>query len=664
MTGFPFGSKGKPQPLTITPYSRSAYFANDESALVEVIKAALLEMVQGDYTTTSAGVTTSRHSQVAGNLALISSTNYPGWKGHLRAKDITNTEAPNLWDAGKVLNAQRYNQRRIFTGFPSSDRGRPVPLFSRTGAVNLVGGCTGCGTVGVRDVWQQMGTPPSDDEIRSLVQWMAGKGRAWKLGPIFRSVPATVGPPPSSDLPGHDAFATRYAKRDKLTYVTSNDGMLHAFRIADGSEAFAYVPPNLWPKIHTLWKQGGQDTDPKSFKWILAASPRTMDVPLGSGTTINWRTHLMLTMGPGDDAFVVLDITDPARCDAVRCRVRSRPLRIVKHSRDMALQQVMGETWSVPTYFYTLKRGRLKAQMAMGGGYANGLPGNYYLFFPSLYRAPASALHAPYSSGDVALLASPASVVDRDKFMTVVATYQADLSGRVVRYPAGKARSGVSVLSEGTRSPFYHSPAVRLQKDGSVLLAATSGSLEEETPLTNAESKIYMRSERGGDVSVAKDKISCNVSDICSRGPGCPATVPTTCLAPSSRALPVGSPMILKNKASLGMYQHEAFFLYYDPPASVCATGSSWLIRVGTSGSKQSVISSTRYFDTRASGITLVGGGKDLAITKVGIGKEQATLFSVFGLLNAGPGGRTIVETRKEMPKYNTIESVHSVNGY
>ncbi len=637
--------------------SRAAYFANDEGALVKVIKEALLEMVQGDYSSTASGIATSSDAQVAGNLALIPSTNYPGWKGHLRAKDLSSTVAPNRWDAGKELNYRAYNTRRIYTGFPSSNKGAPVPLFSLTGKVNLSGGCSGCGPVGVRDVWRRMATPPSSAEITALVQWLAGKGRAWKLGPIFRSVPATVGPPPARDLPGHEAFARTHASRDKLAYVTSNDGLLHAFRVANGSEAFAYVPPNLWPKIHALWKQGGQDTDPQAFNWILASSPRTMDIPPKEAGSSAWTTQLFLTMGPGDDAFVVLDITNPSKCNAVSCAVMRPPIKILRHSRDMSLGQVMGETWSVPTYFYARgKSGQLKAQMAMGGGYSSGLPGNYYMFFPDLYKAPARTLHRPRSGTDVALLASPASVVDKNKDMTIVATYQADLAGKILRYGAGDSAKGVKVVSAGLDSPFYHSPAVRLRKDGTVLLAAASRSLLEEAPLTTAESRIYMRSERKGAISLSKDRISCDISDICSRGKGCPGKVPTSCKAPSSRALPVGPPIILKNQIN-DAYQHEAFYLYYDPPQSVCSFGSTWLVRVASTGVDQEVISSVKFGSTRASGMTLVGGGRDLAITTVGIGKEEASMFSVFGLVQAGPGGSALVETLTEVPKYHDVKA-------
>ena len=631
----------------VANYSRSANIATDENSLVRVIKEALLEMVQGDYSTSSSGITTSSDSMVVGNLALVPSTSFPGWKGHLRAKDLTK-EHMQQWDAGKLLTNRSHSSRLIFTGYPDSDNGMPVPLFSRTGKVNLAGGCEGCGGNGLRNVWRQAGTPPSDDEIRTVVQWLAGKDRAWKLGPILRSVPATVGPPPTNRLPGHDRFHRKYADRERLAYLTSNDGLLHAFRVQDGSEAFAYVPPNLWPKIYELWKQGGQDTDPANFKWILASSPRTMDIPPPSSGSGDWTTQLMLTMGPGDKAFVVLDVTNPSSCTALKCETHERPFKVLVHSRDLALNSVMGETWSVPTFFYNRdSSGKLQAQMAMGGGYGSGLQGNYYLHFSSLYSNHRSALHGPRSGDDVALLADPASVVDRTDEMKIIATYQADLSGRIVRYGAGETSQDVAVLSAGNDSPFYYSPAVRLLDDGSVLLAAASGSMEEETPLTTAESRIYLRAETNGDTSTFNHRLSCKVSEICDGGAGCPSEMPSSCAAPSSRALPVGPPIIINNKIAEKTYQNEVFFLYYDSPASVCSTGTTWLIRMATSAKGQKILSTHKYTSTRATGMTLTGGGQDIAITRSGLGKEEATLFSVLGNIFGTLGQKPMVETRR-----------------
>ena len=73
----------------------------------------------------------------------------------------------------------------------------------------------------------------------------------------------------------------------------SNDGLLHAIRAKDGTEAFAYLPPNLLPKVYKLWKTGGQPLDPKEFQWLLASSPRVEDIPVGT----DWQTQLVLTMG-------------------------------------------------------------------------------------------------------------------------------------------------------------------------------------------------------------------------------------------------------------------------------------------------------------------------------------------------------------------------------
>jgi len=153
-----------------------------------------------------------------------------------------------------------------------------VPLLGSSGAVDLER---------VRAVWSLAGTPPPDADIVSTVEWLHGKDRDWKLGPVFRSAPATVGPPPSYyKVPGHSLFEKQYKTREKLIYIASNEGVLHAFRAADGSELFGYVPPHLWPRIHTLWKMGGQssDTDKLNEAALRAAARRSRSVGVKSAS--------------------------------------------------------------------------------------------------------------------------------------------------------------------------------------------------------------------------------------------------------------------------------------------------------------------------------------------------------------------------------------------
>ena len=634
-------------------HSATAYLASDETALVRVINEALLEMVRGDYTTTPVSVATVGDTLVAGNVALIPSTEYPGWRGHLRAVDLRVKPHARLWDAGQILQQRSYNTRRLFSGTPSVNNGDPVPMLSTDGKVNLGGGCAGCGSVGLKQVWSQFGKVPGDAQITGMVLWLAGKDRPWKLGPVLRTIPATVGRPPRYDLPGHSSFRSKHASRETLVYVTSNHGLLHAFRARDGSEAFAYMPPNLLPTLHALWRQGGQAVEITRFKWLLASSPRVEDFPPASAPQ-SWSTRLVLTMGPGGAAYTVLDITNPSSCTSLACTLNDPPFSLVTHSRSVATAGVMGETWSNPSIYHQVdpSSGTRQAHAAMGSGYGSGSQGNFYNRFTSLASAPDSAEH-PHPGGvmDYALLTDTAASVDRDSEMSVVATYQGDLAGRLVRYHRGDPARGAELLAGGLTRPLYYSPAIYYRGSQNALLAAASGTHDETLPQARMEAMLYLRSETAGVVDSSSDNLSCQASQICSQAPGCPTDVGTNCKAPGARAMPVGPPLILKNRISNEVDQFEAFYLLYEPPSSSCGLGSSWLIRLATDGTNQRLISSDEYSGIRATGITLVGGGIDLAVAHVGEGGKEASVFTVMRdtLPTVLPGTAPYLEGWKEV---------------
>ena len=638
--------------------SKTAYYASDETTLLKVIREAFFEMLQGDYTTTAPGVASSGQAQVPGDLALVASTRFPGWKGRLRALDLTSSPPAEVWEAGELLSQSSHLQRRLYTGYPDSAGGRPVPLLASDGAVNLAGGCQGCGATGIRQLWSAAGaTPPPDSEITAVVLWLAGKNRDWKLGPILRSAPAVVGRPPRYDgVAGHDTYSSRQANRERLIYVTSNDGLLHAFRLSDGSEAFAYLPPNLLPAVHALWKRGGQDPDPAQFRWVLASSPRVEDIPPASAPS-SWTTQLVLTMGPGAEQYVVLDITSPSTCRSVGCTLNDPPFHVLIHSRDHNNSNTMGETWSVPALFYrpsTLDPTRLLAGMGMGSGYGPGTRGDYYNSFDSPAGTPQAAAHS--SSGAVvefAVLADTAAAVDAANGRQVIATYQADLAGRLVRYQGGRSTHRQTILSAGGDQPLYHSPAVLPDGSGAVMVATASGSPDEVTPIPGAEATLFMREERAGSLSTGGTSLTCGVSQVCSGGSGCPGIVPQGCIAPSTRARPVGSPLLLKNNLPDGSSQREAFYLLYDPPTSVCGAGSTWLVRMAEGNGSPELVSSTRYAGVRATGLSMVGGRIDLAVAQVGQKGKKATVFTVMNTLQgAATGSAPYVEIWKEVSRW------------
>jgi hypothetical protein len=618
--------------------STHALIAADETDLITLIKTALLNMTKGDYTTSASSATTSSSSTVTGNLVLLPSTEYPGWKGQLKAYDLTSSSTSATWDAASLLNSMTYTNRKLYTGFPSSSSGNPVALLASDGSVNLSA---------VKSVWSAAISPtslPSDAIVRSTVEYVVGKSRTWRLDPIIRSVPAVVGPPPKYDAADHSVYENTYVARDKLAYVASTDGVLHAFRIKDGSEAFGYVPPNLWPKIQLLAQLGGQDPDPALFTWILASSPRVEDIPsscTGSGSC-TWSTQLILTMGPGDKSFVVLDVTNPSTCYAGTCTLNTNPFKILYHSKQTsALSSYFGETWSVPAVYYDYGTGgsadkKPLPRVSMGSGYGTSSQGSYYNYFSSLWNGSASsALHS--GSGavvDYAVFPDTAAAIDPEGKMKVIAAYQGDLVGKIKRYPSGDASAtSTTILDGATSNPFYYSPAVLTRSSTKVSFAAVSWSQDEDTAPSAQQSTMYLRTETSGAVDSTNDLITCPVSSICSGGT-C-GTPPTTCSAPSSTAMPVAAPLLVQNDLTTGK-EIEAFFLYYQPATTVCGSGSSYLIRVASAGTTQTVVTAKQYSGMRASGLTIVGGGTDVVITASGLKGSKASVTTLSGSTLSG----------------------------
>lgn len=126
-------------------------------------------------------------------------------------------------------------------------------------------------------------------------------------------------PAGDSLLKGYTTFVRGNKSRPGMLYVGGNDGMLHGFAAADGSEKIAYVPRGVIPTLNLL-------TDPQynnKHKYYVDGSPMTGDIDLGLGTqdpddpsydpgyTPNWRTMLVGTLGLGGKGYFVLDVTNP-----------------------------------------------------------------------------------------------------------------------------------------------------------------------------------------------------------------------------------------------------------------------------------------------------------------------------------------------------------------
>lgn len=316
-------------PLCVTNCKDYAYFSTNATALYDAFSAILGAVAAGDYTT-SAPVASS--SAASGTVAVLASTEYPTWKGHLWAFDQTKTSGTAgyvKWDAGWNLAENKLpfddtvtpwvpgatanpayvapGSRKIYTWNPSTNALVPVTT-TNLAAINAA--CGSCGLTAA-DVNFILGFDGSSGSSTTL--------RPWVLSSTINSTPAIIQSPEKfqqNNLEAHTTFETTNKDRTALVWVGADDGMLHAFQMQDGKEVLALIPPNLLALQHTLKTRydaakapTGQPGLPQDHLYGLASSPRYGDVYFSADTT--YKTLLMLTEGPGGDLIAGIDATDP-----------------------------------------------------------------------------------------------------------------------------------------------------------------------------------------------------------------------------------------------------------------------------------------------------------------------------------------------------------------
>ncbi|NRR31353.1 pilus assembly protein PilY [Oxalobacteraceae bacterium] len=122
------------------------------------------------------------------------------------------------------------------------------------------------------------------------------------LGDSVHAAAVLVGPASAAGQ-GVDyaAFFQRSKARRPMVYLGANDGMLHAFDAADGSERYAYVPEALIASLNEL----------SSPAYLHRAY---VDGPASAGEVYldgHWKTVLVSGMGGGAQGVFALDVSDP-----------------------------------------------------------------------------------------------------------------------------------------------------------------------------------------------------------------------------------------------------------------------------------------------------------------------------------------------------------------
>ena len=257
------------------------------------------------------------------------------WEGQLKKFSLNEKNLPDTlaWDAGEELNKKNPDNRKIWTVGNGIEKGTSTTNNNFTTAnIDYLYGPI------------NSGSSLSTSDVESLINFVRGYDsydedknnntldeRNSKLADIFHSKLQIISPPsiPSGAESekikkveeisnseaayrkqfAYESFRSQHASRKKIVLVGSNGGMLHAFDDASGEELWAFIPPNILPRLREIISS--QDYETNSISGV-DDTPVVKDIYYdhddnGSKT---WRTIALTGLGRGGKGLFALDITD------------------------------------------------------------------------------------------------------------------------------------------------------------------------------------------------------------------------------------------------------------------------------------------------------------------------------------------------------------------
>ncbi|WP_278361604.1 pilus assembly protein [Stutzerimonas kunmingensis] len=138
--------------------------------------------------------------------------------------------------------------------------------------------------------------------------------RGSKLGDIINSSPLLVAGANYSisnanNLEGSDSYVTYRNKQagHATIYVGANDGKLHAFDAATGTQRFSFIPSAVIKNLPILTADAYGEEGGTPHQYFVDGSPVARDVYFGG----QWHKVLLGSLGAGGRSVFALDVTDP-----------------------------------------------------------------------------------------------------------------------------------------------------------------------------------------------------------------------------------------------------------------------------------------------------------------------------------------------------------------
>ncbi len=428
--------------------------AQNPMQLYQALSTAIDDIAQ--RTATAAAVAVNSAQLTAQSVVYIAQYNSNRWQGRLFAYPIVDTQLGILgntpdWEANQLLTNRDLisSPRQILTW--NGSQGTAFQWSSMNLSPAMINdlrtdpnGTTSSSAVGQARLDYLRGDRSNENGGYGF------RSRPSLLGDLVNSAPVYVGKPtlkwpdtaPFPSTPGslYSEFKNgAAANRQKIVYIGSNDGMLHAFDAVSGEEVFAYIP-NL---IASTGNQSGYHylTDPNyTHNWYVDLTPTLSDIYANTVGGSGWRTVLIGGLRGGGRGLFALDVTDPSMLK------ESNASNVVMWEFSNADDINLGYTYSEPVIALA-NNGRWVA--IFGNGYNDAGDGQAKLFILDI-----EAGQNGWSPGDYTVLTTGVGTPSNRNGLSSPALADIDGNGTVDRVYAGDLQGNLWVfdLSGATSS--------------------------------------------------------------------------------------------------------------------------------------------------------------------------------------------------------------------
>jgi type IV pilus assembly protein PilY1 len=287
------------------------------------------------------------------------------------------------------------------------------------------------------------------------------------IADVLHSTPVVVNRPTDSPRDQtYQTFASKWRERPLMLYTSTNDGMLHAFKVASNyiaprvdsrrvtslanNELWAFIPPAILPRIDSEWPGAHQElldgapvvanivATPLSTTYSDDGSPRyafertaasfanatNTTTSANTGAT-TWRTVLVQGLNKMQGGYFALDVTNPEPAGGPYAAVSDGPgPRFLWQLTDLpsATQRVFGTRSGTPlitTLFFKPSSTADPREIPVAilpGGYAD--PDDAVTSVPRVVQVPAGVDTSYLARTTIAKYTQPAAVAARS--LTIV----------------------------------------------------------------------------------------------------------------------------------------------------------------------------------------------------------------------------------------------------